>query len=203
MEESIRLALEQHPSLKVARADHKAVELALKAAGRGSKPKVSFVGVYQPVVAGSQLSNGYEIGFRLDWPIFDGARTKHAKLRAEAQKKASSANLRQAERESEQQVLSSLRALELAQFKTGAATAQVAKAEEALRVALAQYKFGFAEFLVARDAQQELTKAKVAQADSRYDLLEAKARLDWAMGMSPAVALDLAKEGHTDELQNQ
>ena len=195
----MNLALEQHPSLQVARADHRAVKLAVESAAKGNKPKVSVVGVLQPGVAGSQLSSGYEVGFRLDWPLFDGNRTKHAKARAKAQEKVSSANLRQAERESEQQVLSSLRAVELAQLNIDTSAVQATRAQEALRVALAQYKFGFAEFLVVRDAQQELTKAKVAQADSRYDLLEAKARLDWALGVSPVVGLDLAKKNEKEQ----
>lgn len=202
-DQAVQRALRELPQLRVARAEIQASESAAEAAGKVNNPLLFFGAQYQPVAYQGFISSGYEVGFRLEWKFLDGAEGRHAMESAKAELKAGQARLRQAERESEQRVLSALRGVELAKLNEKAALVQVKRASEALRVAMAQYEFGFAEFLVVRDAQRELVAAQVAQADAGYGRLEAQARLNWALGEAPAVALELPEEGQSEDSPNR
>lgn len=192
--EAVERALEQLPRLKMARARCKSAEHAVEAAQKAHNPQVYLAGQYQPLGfgQGNIFSNsGYEVGFRMEWPIFDGAEAHHAIKRTTAELEESLANLEKFERESERGVLVALRGVQLADATARTAEVQVKKAEEALRVAEAQYEHGFAEFMVVRDAQRELVSARMERASAGYDRLEAQARLEWAMGENPEVAIVL------------
>lgn len=192
--EAVELALKQLPRLKMARARCRSAEHAVLAAEKGHNPLFYLAGQYQPLGFGSGnifSNSGYEVGLRMEWPIFDGAEAHHAIKRTTAELEESEASLEEAERESERSALVALRGVQLAEATARTAEVQVRRAEEAMRVAQAQYEHGFAEFMVVRDAQRDLVQARMEQAGARYDRLEAQARLDWALGEMPEVALTL------------
>ncbi len=175
------------PWLMAARLELTAAEKGVEAAGKENNAEL------QAILGGALESSadnvidgvGLRAGLQLSWPFLDGNRTKHLVGQAQATRDLAAARLAEAERQVEQEVRQAYRGLEVARSAMATAEVRCGQAKEALRVAVAQYEAGFVAFHVVRDAQLDLDRARLEAVTVFYQAVEARARLDWAMGRPP------------------
>ncbi len=196
LEEALAEASLERPWLKAARLELAAAEKGVEAAGKENNPELQALlgGAIESTTENVVDGVGLRAGLTLSWPFLDGNRTRHLVAQAQATRDLASARLDEAVRQVEQEVRQAYRGVELARRSESTSQVRVSRAREALRVATAQYEAGFVPFHVVRDAQLDLDRARLEQVTIFYQVVEARARLDWALGRSP-LPLQPRKDG--------
>jgi outer membrane protein TolC len=184
---SLDEALKQRPEL--AQAD-KQISLAGEAitnAEGGNKPQLSLFADYgiHDFAYGNdidQTRNGWAVGARASWPLFDGMATRGRVAQARAQREQAIFDFADARRNIELEVrqayadyLQSIELLE-AQKKT------VEQAEESLRLAEARFRAGSGTQLDVFSAQTALSETRSNEIQALYDYNVAIAKLDRVTG---------------------
>jgi len=132
--------------------------------------------------------DGWTVGARATWPLFDGLATKGKVSQARAQREQADLDFADARRAIELEVrqaysdyLQSVELLE-AQKKT------VEQAEESLRLAEARFRAGTGTQLDVLSAQTALTDARSNEIQALYDYNVAVATLERATGSTVEIA---------------
>jgi len=186
---ALQRALVNRPELLQAEQQIGVAEANVKVATAGYKPQASLFANYG--WANSMFTNqmtdirdGWAVGARLDWAIFDGMLTRGRVTQARAV--LQEANLdyadtrREVELEVRQAYSSYLQTLELieAQKKT------VEEAEESLRLAEARFRAGTGTQLDVLSAQTALTDARSNEVQALFDYNVAIATLERVTGLT-------------------
>jgi outer membrane protein len=191
LNQCIAQALETRPSIRVSRLGLLAADQAVLAAKHESSPKLTLLAGVIGYQDGPQYISGvgYEAGLELAWPFLDGGLSRDLTRAEKAAREQLVSKLKELERESEIEVRQNYRAVELARQAQQSDQVQLANAQEAYRIASAQYKAGMTSYYVVRQAQVDLLRAEQANSTAVYDYLSARARLDHSRGQTPDVDL--------------
>ncbi len=190
---ALQQALDHRPELLQAERQVGVAKANVKVASSGYKPEASVFGNYgwHDSTFSDDVDNsrdGWTVGARMTWAIFDGMLT-HGRV-AQARAQLQEANLdyadtrRQVELEVRQAYSDYLQTLELleAQKKT------VEEAEESLRLAEARFRAGTGTQLDVLSAQTALTDARSNEVQALHDYNVALATLERVTGMTVRVA---------------
>lgn len=190
---ALQQALDHRPELLQAERQIGIAKANVKVAAAGYKPEASLFADYgwRNSAFADEIDtrrDGWTVGARLDWAIFDGMLTRGRVTQARAL--LQEANLdyadtrRQVELEVRQAYSDYLQTLELieAQKKT------VEEAEESLRLAEARFRAGTGTQLDVLSAQTALTDARSNEIQALYDYNVAIATLERVTGMTVHVA---------------
>jgi outer membrane protein len=190
---ALQQALDHRPELQQAEKQAGVAQAAVTVAFSGYKPETSVFGNYgwhnNPFSDElDEQRNGWTVGARMTWHVFDGMLT-HGKV-TQARAQLEQANLdfadmrRQVELEVRQAYSDYLQTLELieAQKKT------TEQAEESLRLAEARFREGAGTQLDVLSAQTALTDARSNEVQALYDYSIAIATLERVTGMTVLAA---------------
>lgn len=180
-------ALIYRPELQQAEKQVVVAKQNIKGAQAGYKPEIQIYGQYgvRNSVFSDQIDDtldGWTIGARAQWALFDGLLTQGRVTQARAQHRQAELDAddtrRRVELEVRQAYSDYRQALELieAQKKT------VEQAEESLRLAEARFRAGTGTQLDVLSAQTALTEARSNEAQSLYDYNVAVATLERVTG---------------------
>jgi outer membrane protein TolC len=180
-------ALAKRPELQQAEKQTLIARADIESAQSGNRPELSLFGAYE--VYDSQFANelsdtrdGWFIGARATWNIFDGQQTRGRVTQARARREQSDLDYADTRRSIELEVRQAfsdyLQARELleAQKKT------VEEADESLRLAEARFRAGTGTQLDVLSAQTALTQARSNEIEALYDYNVASATLERATG---------------------
>lgn len=180
----VELALRRRPEARRARFSVQAAQDALQVARVGSWPAVVTDAAYG--LRGDAFppsDRNWSWALSLQWPFFDAGRTGGRVQEAEANLRSVQASLRQTEQTVASEVAQALLNMQTAEQQQAAVQAEVASAQENLRVATGRYESGVGTYLEITDAQNALLTAQTNQVNVRYNLSAARAALGRALGL--------------------
>lgn len=132
--------------------------------------------------------NGWTVGARLNWNIFDGLATHGRVLQAEAQHDKSKTELLDESRKIELEVRTAYSTFIEAKEVLASQEKVQEEAEEALRLANARAEAGTGTQLDVLDAETSLTQARTTRIQALHDYAVARARLERAVGQNMIIA---------------
>ena len=170
-------------------------ELQLRAAGAGVSASRSS---YMPTITMSYSYNGNgtdpygfgngqflygsNLGFRLNFPIFNNFNREDQIVRARVTQDNASAQLRDARLEAQQNIIQQLGALRTAEERIRIQQASVLAAQEDLRVQQQRYALGASTLLDLLTSQSQLNQARAALIQARQDYRIARAQIEAIIG---------------------
>ncbi len=179
----ISQSLDTRPQVLQAEALVKSSEASLRSSRTGNLPSLYATGSYSAV--GSEFP-GTTIdrvgGVRLSWDFFDSGYTKGQIKQAEANLASARSQLALSQQQTINEVTQAYLNVTNNQQRIITSTAEVANAQESLRLAEGQYRAGVGIFLQVEDAQAALATAEANQVNARYGLSIALAALHHAIG---------------------
>jgi outer membrane protein TolC len=176
-------ALANRPDMVQAQQNILAAEDTLKGARSSNLPSVvasAGVGLGGNGFPGSSFSKS--VGVSLSWDLYDSGFTAGQIKQAQASLNASKIQLYQVQQTVVSDLTQAYLNLTNAQQKVATSDAEVANAQESLRLAEGQYQEGVGIFLGVTDAQTALSTAQANQVNAVYNLHTAIAALDHALG---------------------
>ena len=200
---AVKLALEHHPSLRIAEADALSARAALTRAQSGYYPSLNLSGSLSRseapqslptgIASGTRTANSYGASLQLQQTIYDFGRTR-SNVRSARQSQASVAA-------GDNGLLQDLILnVQVAYFELWQAQAAERVSEEAVARAEDHLRQIREFFRVGRRAQFDVTRAEVDAADAGVKLIQArnqtrlaKLQLETAMGIHPAAEYALAE----------
>lgn len=191
--DAIQEALERRTELKALRQDINLQELNVVNAKSGYKPTLSAFAGYSWMnnEFSTDLSDeldGWSVGGRLSWDIFDGALTAGKVKQAKALHHKSEIELVDRSRQVELNVRTSYSDFIEAREVLDSQSKVQEQAEESLREANARANAGTGTQLDVLDAETSLTQARTTLVQSQHDYATARARLERAIGADLAPA---------------
>jgi outer membrane protein TolC len=180
----VETALAKRPDYTQARFNLEAAKVAVRLARTGNRP-----GVYAAATQGLRgnsfppSDSSWTYGVNVQWPLFDAGLTAGKVREAQANLRSAEASLRQAEQTVASEVVQAYLNLQTAEQQVTVAKAEVANAEESLRVATGRYETGVAIYIEVLDAQRDLLTAETNQVNSLHNLSTARAALKRALGL--------------------
>ncbi len=189
LRDSLDAAQANRPELNRLQSLAEASDAGVKIARSGFKPKLEATAGYQVGEAGfsgafGNSIDGWQVGVRSSWAIFDGKATKGRVVQAMSQRDQIKLQLQEAVLSVEVEVRRSLSSLDEAMELAEAANKVVAQAEEALRLANSRYGAGTATQLDLLSSQVALTQARDNQLQANYSYKRALATVRRAIGLS-------------------
>lgn len=172
LNEAIRDALEERPDLAVARyavqsADQRVAEVLSEYA-----PQLALYAMAeakQPELAGSRpFDGGYQVGVVFSWPLYDGGERAARREEAEAMLQARQLELQQMELDIAAEIHQERALWSAASANEDLAGAQVAAAQEELRIARLRFELGRGLLLETLDALATLRRARSNQIEAAY-----------------------------------
>jgi outer membrane protein len=142
----------------------------------------SLFGLQQTFPWGTTSGLDGEVGFNLDWTIFDGGTRKHQLSKARDEARVAEARANATREEVENGVWTAYFNLKTAFRQRAAATALLRTAEESYNAALESYHEGVRNLLDLSQAQQTLARARSTDVLARTQVLTALADLAFATG---------------------
>lgn len=186
--ESTRLALNNRPEVLQAKTGIAFAKKNVKFVATQDKPQLAaFISAdyISGTTALSPNSAIYTYGARINWPIWTGGVTKARVAEARNDVNISSDNLCQVELNVEFDVRSSALVLMDASKRVASARANVALAEESIRLATVRYQEGVSTQVEVSNARDALTRAQLTYVGALYDYVTAQAQLQRAMAAQP------------------
>jgi len=182
-------ALSCRPELGQARQQIQLAQENLRAVSANDKPQISLFANYgvRDTTFGNEMDDtiqGWAVGARASWALFDGLQTHGKQIQSRAQLAQAEVDFADARRGVELEVRQAYsdyrQAIELldAQKKT------VEQATESLRLAEARFRAGAGTQLEVLSAQTALTEARSNEIQSQYEYNVALAALDRATGVT-------------------
>ena len=193
LDRALSSAMEQRPELLQLDALIKAREAGVDVAKSGSLPTISVFGAWdfeQSPISDrfTDALDGWRVGIRSSWALFDGRRTKGQIIQARSQLRQTELTRRDLELQIEVQVRRAISGLQEADELAAAAEKVVEQAEEALRLAEVRYEAGTATQLELLQSQVSVTDARTNLLSANYSYLVAAAAFQQAIGNSSADA---------------
>lgn len=182
--DAISQALEQGPEFRVARANERSAEAALKAR-RGSYFPLATVSANTIGFGDQYLSRGLSrssLTFSLSFPIWDNAQRELAYARARTARDLARATREDLERSAEADVTEAYEAYQTARATADLSAQAVVVAQENYRVQQARYRAGATTILDLLDSQASLSQAQADLVQARYAARLALAGLEAMLG---------------------
>ena len=180
----IQLGLEKRPELHQLQFTEGAAKKQVEVAKTRSRPALSFFSNYQldHNERLEEMNRVWNLGFMLNFPIFDGLATRAAVKQAESGLKQTQLGKQQMADAIELEVRSAY--LNLLEAKTLINVQQetVEQAQESVRIANLRYENGMITSVELTDAQLALSQAEVNRLQSLHDYAVGLARLEKAIG---------------------
>lgn len=182
----VALALQLRPDLRLSRSTEGTARVQARLAALGDKPAVNVnltVGAkngYVPHL--NVLKPNWVAGMSVDFPIFNGHRTRSQVRETEASLSQAQARTRTLARSVATQVEQALSSLRASREKIRTSELQVRQAEAAVALAETRYQAGVVTNLDVLDAQTSLSEARLAELRARYELVSHRAMLRQAVG---------------------
>lgn len=176
-------ALEKRPEVVQAQANLRSALYGVKAARTTNAPTIT--GNVEITSAGNALfpqSDNLLIGINLNWTPIDGGFTRGAVVSAQGSVDSAAAQLSQTQLSVKSDVNNAYTLLVSAEQRLVSTQADVANAEEGVRIATGRYATGIGQFLDILTAQQLLLTARTEQVVAQEDLQTARATLQHAVG---------------------
>ncbi|MBY0525228.1 MAG: TolC family protein [Gemmataceae bacterium] len=185
--EGLQLAVDNRREFQVAR---KAIEVAqegVKVAHAEFAPRIYLQGVAAGETGHQTLRGASETGaIILSWRLFDGGKRLGDNRAAGAQVNTAVAQAQHIADTIAYEVNQAFYAVDDARQRIVLARTSIAQARENLRLVLNKYKAGDATPTDVVDAETTLTRSQQSYNTALYDYQTALARLDYAMGTTPA-----------------
>jgi adhesin transport system outer membrane protein len=179
----IEKALKERPEMREAQQRLIAAGLGVAVARLTNAPSVSLNGGLNNRGSNDPFANqSGSIGVSLSWNFGDGGLAAGRTREAKANEDAARANLQLIGQQVVADVTLAYSDLSGARQRVATATAQVANAEELLRISEGRYTGGIGTFLEVTDAQSTLYSAQRNLLQAQSDLQRANARLQRAIG---------------------
>jgi outer membrane protein len=182
--QAMQQAVEQGPEYRVARANERSAEAAVRAR-RGSYLPSVFLSANETTFG----DNFYPVGLTrrtlvvsLSFPLWDNANRELAYARARNARELARATRADLERAAEVDVTSAWEAYQTARATTDYSVQALVVARESFRVQQARYRAGASTILDLLDAQAALTQAEADLVQSRYAARLALAGLEAILG---------------------
>ncbi len=179
----VTAALKQRPETVQAQASLKAAEFGRTAAKTGDAPSISANGFLS--ARGNALpprSSFAAVGASVQWDPFDSGLTAGKVKEAQGFIDAAKAALRSAELAVTSDVAQAYLTLKTAEQRVTTAAAEVANAQETVRLAEGRYRAGVGTFIDVTDAQSALVTARTNQVNAVSAVDQARAALARAIG---------------------
>lgn len=198
-------AVQRRPDIAALRATLASREAAVRIAGSDLWPSLSLNGSvdrdYYDTMSGKDFQDedwSYGAGLSLEWTVFDGMQSLHARRAARAEADAARARLEQAELVASADVWSRYHELATAHQKLEFSTAFLSSAGESHALALKSYQAGLKSILDLLNAERQLAAARSQQIAARQEVFVALASLAHATGvLTRAGAADAIDEWST------
>lgn len=171
-------ARKQRPELRQAEANLRAAEYGARSARSTGAPILS--ANLNLSSRGSEFPNGsdyFSIGFNLNWPLLDAGLTSGRVREARAGVESAQAQRTNTELAIVSDVAQSYISLRTAEQRVETGAAEVANAEEALRLAEGRYRAGLGQFIDVTDAQSALLTARANRVNAQSAVDQARAAL--------------------------
>jgi len=176
-------ALKQRPEILSAEATLKAAGYGVSVARKTDAPSISFsAGVATGGTNDPFTSQASFVTLSLSWTLIDGGLMRGAVKTAEAQKSSAAANLLLTSQSIVSDVSKAYIGVKAATQQIPVAKAEVANAQEGVRLAEGSYRAGVATFQAIITAQANLVTAQTDQVNAIASLAIARATLDHAIG---------------------
>ena len=186
VEACVKEALDQRPAIWALNEQIAASLKQIKAGEADNSPQVNVLLGIAGISQGTQVIGAaqYRGGFEVNWYFADGGKAAHLADVGRATRDRNYALLQDKRRLVELEVRDAYRDLELGVETHVSEEVHVAQAQDALRIAQAQYKAGLVNIYPVRQAQTDLFEAQQAEVQAYYDYFLAFAKLDLACGRS-------------------
>lgn len=193
-------ALAQRPEIKQAQANLQAARYGINTAKTANAP--SLVGTVGSGLRGNSFPPSNEtltLGVAVQWNAFDAGNTRGRVMEAQAQHEAAQAQLTATAQAVMADVAQAYLNVRMAELRLVTADAQVANAQEAVRLAQGRYTAGLGTFLDVLDAQASLVTAQTNRVNTQSAINQARAALAYAIYNDPALTATRppAPEGET------
>ena len=176
-------ALKQRPEIAQAQANIEAAAYAVSAARTTNAPAVvGSVGVLQRGSDFPPAGNAVTVGVAVQWTPFDGGFTKGRVQETQANLTLAQSQMASTRLGVIADVSSAYLALKTAEEKIATADAEIANAEEALRLARGRYQAGIGVFIDIIDAQTTLETAHTNRVNAVSAVDQARAAMAHAVG---------------------
>jgi outer membrane protein len=179
----VQTALAQRPEVLQSQATLQAADYAVRAAKTTSTPSVTAnLGL---ATRGSSFPPGNDflsVGATIQWDPFDAGLTRGRVEEARANREAAQAQLTAAQLNVTSDVSQAYLNLRTAEQRVVTAGAEVANAEESVRLATGRYRSGLGTFLDVTDAQAALLTAQTNRVNAQTAVDQARAALSRAIG---------------------
>ncbi|MGQ9524775.1 MAG: TolC family protein [Armatimonadota bacterium] len=184
-EDALKKAYETRPEVQLAQEAVRISEHAVQAAKAQGRPDAAIIGAYTytPDVTGFvAIKESWRVTASINIPLDTSGAVRAKVDEALTNLKAAQDTLTQTQQGIALEVRAALIDLQNALERRQVATANVAQAQEALRVAQVRFQAGVATGVEVTDAEVALTQARTNQVNADYDYLVALAKLDKATG---------------------
>jgi outer membrane protein TolC len=192
VEACVKEALDQRPAIWALNEQVAASLKQIRAGEADNAPQVNILLGIAGISQGTQIIGAaqYRGGFEVNWFFADGGRAAHLADVGRAVRDRSYAQLEDKRRLVELEVRDAYRDLQLGVETHQSEELHVAQAQDALRIAQAQYRAGLVNVYPVRQAQTDLFEAQQAEVQAFYDYFLALAKLDLACGRSGGTKVD-------------
>jgi outer membrane protein TolC len=185
LQSALAEAFDRRPEVYRAEWSRRAAEARVRFERRGNYPSVNLNAGFQynPDQTGFAVeTKTWSIVANVAIPIWDAGLARARVRQAQADVAAAAAQLESARDVVAEEVKRTLLDLQEATERRRAASANVAQAREALRIARVRYAAGLAPNVEVTDAEAALTEARSNEVNAAYDYLTALANLNRSLG---------------------
>ncbi|HEX2950485.1 MAG TPA: TolC family protein [Armatimonadota bacterium] len=185
----LQTAMQQRPEITQAKENLAAAKSGVNVAKTSNYP--SFVGSLGYGIRGNEFfpdENTISLGFGVKWTPYDSGLTKGKVTEAQANANAAQAQIESAGLVISTDVSQAYLNEKTAEQRVVTAKAEVANAQEALRLAQGRYAAGLGVFLDVLDAQNDLLTAQTNQVNAQSSVNQARAALAHAINSDPAMS---------------
>ena len=185
---SLERAALQGPAVRQAELQLRAANAGVRASRSSYMPTITMTYSYNgngtdPYGFGNgQFLYGSNLGFRLNFPIFNNFSREDQIVRARVSEDNASAQLRDARLAAQQNLAQQLGALRTAEERIRIQQASVLAAQEDLRVQQQRYALGASTLLDLLTSQSQLNQARAALIQARQDYRIARAQIEAIIG---------------------
>lgn len=135
-------------------------------------------------MGGSPFTRSWQVGFSINYPIFNGFQRETNVITADANATAAEARLRDARLLLDANLTQAFAALDAASARIDVARMSLTAAEEDLRLQRERYRLGASTIFEVLTSQVSADQAQVDLVQARYDYLVARAQLEAYVGHS-------------------
>jgi outer membrane protein len=192
VETCVKEGLDQRPILWMLTEQLVASMKQIRAGEADNAPQINLLLGVAGISQGTQIIGAaqYRGGFEVNWQFADGGKATHLANMGRALRDKNYADLEEQRRLVELEVRDAYRDLQLGVETHQSEELRVTQAQDALRIAQAQYRAGMINVYPVRQAQNDLFEAQQAEVQAFYDYFLALAKLDLACGRSGGTKVD-------------